>query len=1263
MKLILRDHIEKWATRFDSKGTLPTLISRLVRASTPYGTKADFPSGSAAFIGGWDGTVDCQEETPYVPKGISLWEFGTEDDNKGKADDDYAKRTKDPQGYNQKDCVFIFVTPRFWKMKDKWVSAKKAEGIWKDVIVYDSSNLEQWLEITLSVSRWFSSHVGSYPFDGIMTADEFWSEWSTGMNGLKLLPDIITSGREYEQQQLLTILQESASIKGVRASTKQEAIAFIIASAMQFPEGESERFFSKSLITDTEGNFRGIRINSSTSLNLIPRFDERQPLYLAASEGHHILIPLGADDPFSQQETITLPTINREGQINSLIKSGISEETAEKFSREAGRNITIVKKLLGFEASKAKWFVTEDIKEIIPALLLGRWNETHVGDIEILEKLSGVKYTEYVVTLAKWKNFEESPIIQIGETWRLTSPLDLWTNLSAHITKSDFDNFSECFFKAFKNGNPVIRPEGEDTVFSYYSNKTEFSSWAREGLAQSLILIARFGDGLNIANIKTPQIWVDEIINELLKVDNDKLWVSINHEIPLIAEASPTSFLNNVKKSLSSNKPQIIEMFTETEGFLYANSNHTGLLWALEGLAWMPEYLLDVTVILLTLSRLDPGGSLSNRPINSVREIYKPWHFQTLATFEERMEALTYAVKKEPKSGWILLMSMMPDYNGIGQTTHKMRWRIFDKNTHQNYTHKEVHDTYSSVFSLILETLEYEDSKFLELINKSVNLASTDRRKIFDWVEKHASDVKMSSLMTWNGLRKILHHHRSYSNADWALPETELLHYEKLYKKLTPQDTISRNLWLFNEQWPDFPEGFPFVEAEFENRHKKQEAKISEVRRNAIETFLSEFGVQGTLEIKKSIKNSWAFAEALAYVLTNEADILSISDSLSDDQDTRFVHGFFYTKFISEGFQWIINIYNTFKTHGFNSSALANILIPLNQTQELWDFVSTLDEDVQIEYWRNIYPRFFHVSNDEKTFGIKNLIKHGRFFSAIDVSSHFAKELPTTILVELLQKAANEEASEKPNIQTHEIERIFESLYERDDIDNSILVNLEWLFLPIFDSYHGKRNPKILEEELSKNPKFFVDLITWMYRPDSDVEANTDENTLSDEQVQNRATQAYRLLRSWKKIPGMQDDSSIDKTQLVEWIEQARNLAEQAGRLNVADSHIGKVLATYPENISSWPQEFIFEVVDNINSDDVKSGYRSEMFNKRGFSSRGANEGGDIERGHANYFAKLAKDYKNKYPNVAEIFKKLSEGYLLDAQKMDDSAERRKLEY
>ena len=102
---------------------------------------------------------------------------------------------------------------------------------------------------------------------------------------------------------------------------------------------------------------------------------------------------------------------------------------------------------------------------------MGRWNESYSGDIELIENLSGKEYSDYLSILNKWKSIEESPIIQIGETWRLTSPLDLWTNISSYLTQKDIEKLQECFYLAFKNGNPVIEPKNKHDFVAIFNQK------------------------------------------------------------------------------------------------------------------------------------------------------------------------------------------------------------------------------------------------------------------------------------------------------------------------------------------------------------------------------------------------------------------------------------------------------------------------------------------------------------------------------------------------------------------------------------------------------------------------------------------------------------------------------------------------------------------------------------------------------------------------------------------------------------------------
>jgi hypothetical protein len=1262
MKLITRNDIENWASTAFSKTDFPYLISKLVRATTPTSTQVNFPSGSTAFIGGWDGEVVCEENTAYTPKGVSLYEFGTESNPKGKADKDYVKRKKDPLGYNPKESVFIFITPRFWKFKDKWVKEKQLEGFWKDVKAYDSSDIEQWLDIAVYVSGWFANYLRKAPLNGVDIAEQFWIYWSE-YTGISLLPETIVSGREKEQEEIFNFLEDKPSITSLKAASKNEAIAFIIASAKLFPVNESEIFFSKALVVHTEEAYKTVSTNFVSPLILIPTFENRLPMYSAVSNNHHVIVPLGGDEDFDKN-TITLPTIYRDGQIDSLVKSGLSKEDAEKFSRESGRNITILKKLLGFPHNKTKWVDKEDIREIIPALLLGRWDEAFEGDIEIIEKLSKQKYAEYLVTLNKWKKFEESPIIQIGETWRLTSPLDLWTNLSSQLTENDFQNIQECFSLSFKKGNPIIVPEDKNSLFASFNKKKKYSNWAREGLTQSLILVGRLGDSIKIPNLNNSQNWVDSIVLDLLYNATGETWVSVDHELPLISEASPESFLKSVNNSLAKEKPEIMDMFKEEDGFLHKTSHHTGLLWALENLAWLPEYLRDVSLILLKLSRLDPGGNLSNRPLNSITEIFKPWHYQTLASYDERMEVLKYVTEQEKETGWSLLIRMLPEHHGVAQPTHKMRWRMFDKNTNLKYTYKEIWDTHSTVIEMLVNLFDYDENKFAQLINETTSLNPKDRNRVLNWADEVYLKVVQKSFSTWAKIRKILNHHRSHPDTNWALPESELKRLEALYKKLQPASILDKYIWLFNDHWPDFPEGFVYKKNEFEKRHEQQQKRVDDARKDAVKKFIAELGFNKTLKLRNEISQLWAFGYAFAEVITEQENILAITKCLYDDgNEITFIHSFIYRKSNNEGFDWVKSLFNELQERNYSNQALSNILIPLNQNQQLWDFVSSLNEEIQNLYWQKVIPHFYHITDAEKSFGLEMLLTHKRFFSAIDIASHFPKVIPTALLAEMLQRAGTEESNETPRFKGYEIEQIFEEIDNREDIEKSTLIQLEWLYLPILDSYGTRRNPINLEEELANNPDFFIDVLKWIYLPEDKTLLEEERKGITDEVIQSRAKQSYHLLNSWKKIPGMKEDNSIDEIELRSWIEKVRELAKNVSRLEVADMQIGKVLAQYPENIPEWPQETIFKIIEEINSDSIKSNYSSALFNKRGSSSRGAFDGGDIEREKAAYFEKLEKDFKNKYPNVAEVFKRLSDGYLLDAKRMDEEAERNRLEY
>src|SRR5690348_12214477 len=136
-----------WANRTDASLLLPKLMRRLALGTVKNINFIGFRAGEGVFMGGWDGRLDVVSGNAFVPGGISVWEMGTDRGIKTKADQDYEKRKLDPLGYLPAETTYVFVTPRRWRDKDRWMIECKAEGVWKDVRAYDADDIEAWLEV------------------------------------------------------------------------------------------------------------------------------------------------------------------------------------------------------------------------------------------------------------------------------------------------------------------------------------------------------------------------------------------------------------------------------------------------------------------------------------------------------------------------------------------------------------------------------------------------------------------------------------------------------------------------------------------------------------------------------------------------------------------------------------------------------------------------------------------------------------------------------------------------------------------------------------------------------------------------------------------------------------------------------------------------------------------------------------------------------------------------------------------------------------
>ncbi len=299
--------IRMWANRRDCQETLPQVVRRLIRASVTSIKKIKFPSGDNVLIGGWDGILESTEDTDFFPKGVSVWEFGSNRDVKAKADRDYEKRTKNPLNIEPAKTTYIFVTPRIWTTADSWIESKKQDGVWKDIRVINAEHLEEWLENNPTVSAWLATkHLNKYPQERILPTDDYWEEWSQGET-VNFTPKLLLGGRETELKNLVYNIHNKGIIY-VKSISRDESLAFII-SCFKASVSEEEHFFSKSLIIDDSEIFRKLAVHR-TPLILIPRFEDDGVVNRAVSNGHKVVIPLGPEHrTISDNDIIHLPKL------------------------------------------------------------------------------------------------------------------------------------------------------------------------------------------------------------------------------------------------------------------------------------------------------------------------------------------------------------------------------------------------------------------------------------------------------------------------------------------------------------------------------------------------------------------------------------------------------------------------------------------------------------------------------------------------------------------------------------------------------------------------------------------------------------------------------------------------------------------------------------------------------------------------------------------------------------------------------------------
>jgi len=1262
-------HLAQWARTTTARYKLGELLRTLIHASIPLGAirRIRFLANESSELSGWDGVLDCDSQVPWVPDGTSVWELGTNGNPTRKIRNDFTGRLNSglPFGWQRQTTIYVAVT--LGKLDDltSLESELKQGSPWHDVKVCDAQALEEWIERVQSVATWLQEQ-GIGPSPSIHTLQWEWREWAEGTEP-RVSTKLLLTDREEATRNLLDALRDSGGVNiNVRADAPDEAVAFVFAS-LETAEAEfREHLLARSVVVRTKNDVSSL-CESAIPLNVIlrpPATEDAQKLIRAR---HTVISAIGNSSP-TQKVDIRLRRPLRSRFAAALVEMGRTKEQAELEAKACGASVPIWRiwnRLQHADLSSdiPDWAKETHARLVVPAVLLGGWSDRFEGDKEAIKRMTGMEFGEYRDHLHPFISQDNPLLVKIGDVWVITAPAAAFALTINHMTFGHLTNLSEIVSAVFSEPDPTIDLDPDDRPHAALRTEgMRHSTWLRDGLAESLLRIAVIGERLEETGAipwkQTCQSFVDGLISGLPGLREDwRLLASLRHQLPVLAEAAPIPFLEALEQLLQGQPEKIAPIFKEGNS-LFGHPLYPYFLWALETLAWEPMYLARVGLILCGLAKIDPGGQIATRPINSLKEIFLAWHPGTSASLDLRLQALDIILEREPEIGWTLLNALMPRPHEISHPTQEPIWRDFGRSERAPVTRMTMWEAFQEYLGRAVLYAGQKPNRWKDLIGIYSNVPEYHQRAIEDGLEKLAKTElpREDRKSIWETLRELVSRHRGFLDTSWALPGDQLDRLEGLMGLFAPTDHIDQISWLFNEHFPQIL--FP------RRDHERMELELKKLRAEALKGLWQEGGITALISLVDRVDLPHLVAYTLLDQLTDEIEALDILErtnqgSANQRMFAKFLSGLAYKRF---GNGWTDLVLSRASVLRWPADAIVNAIENYPDSLETFELVSSLGPEVELRYW-GIRSGWIHLEEGPVfLLAIKKLMWAGRALDAVALASHNLGLVEASEILRVLDQALQELNQGKSRGTTgdldYEIEELFKWLRTRTDIDKSALAQREYGYLPLLTMGLEKKH-LALHDLLAKDPSFFVEVLCDLYKPSS----FSQEEAPISEMSRIRAELAFALLRSWDRPPGIQEDGRVDGQQLREWVEAARRLAFEKDRSDVADHHIGYILFHYPPDPddSAWPHVEVRRLLEDLRSEEVESGIEMEQFNSRGIVSKEVFEGGDQERELAKQWRNWAQIIGTRWPRTRSLLERIAASWDLHARQEGQRAEKDRL--
>ena len=1109
---------------------------------------------------------------------------------------------------------------------------------------YDADDLEAWLEAAPSVALWFGEQLGLRG-SGIDSIGSYWDTWRDQTKA-RLTIEAISTGRESPVKTFRDTLSKTPVLIVLEADSTEEAVAFACAQLLVLGQADNA-----ACITSPEG-WRYVDANSQ--LRILVAASPEIAARRAAKEGSILIVPVNIGDrpeyfsPLAAQaaeaQRVVLQRPDAETFEKALVGLGEDESDAARLTRSTGRSWSVYRRIRAAHPAIAQpaWMKDPAARCLTAIVLVGGWNDAKAGDVACLEAVTGKNYEDLERDLLHIARLDDSPVLKIGTVWKAKAPLELLHLFAPAFTRHELTRFFEAAQAILAKPDPALQLKPDQRwMASVYGKVREESGFVIDSITDSLARLSVYAENNNDERIASG---VDGLVRTLLESADGDRWLSLSGVLRELAEASPEIFLRAVEGSLQRHDAPIRRLFTETSGdAVFGQWWHADLLWALETLAWSPKYLGRVTDVLAQLASSPVPQNLSNRPMNSLVSLFRPWWPQTTAAPEQRLAALDRLIQTRNEVAWELLAALIPNHTGFASANAKPHWRDDDVGAVGPNDPEGFGQYLSEIGARIVAQAQGVPGRIAELVESLDSFEGQYRKQIVRLVKASTGFPDDDRELIRGALRKYLSWHYSYNRggkrtratADRLRPQ---------FDALEPTNLATRHAWLFLNGWVDMPDGR-------DEDHEKADEIRERLRAEALQEIFNATGCTGIEELIRRAGAPRLIGWQIARAGFPEADVVAWSFKWFADAD-----GIFHDPVLS-GLVHALppdrrTALLTQACAKLDAAAIAAFASTAPCDRATWSFLDQQPADARRIYWQRVQPGVLIAEDVDLAYLIDQLIEAGRHrtaFQAIHIQFKKADAARVLALLEAMSAGADPDG---PLPDVWHVSEAMKVIEKSGVASRRQLALLEFRYFHALE--HTKHGTKNLYAEMLEDAALFMECVCLVYRPHSQPSADEP----ADEAMQVGVSLGSSVLHHGRGVPGHIQGGAIDRAKFDAWIAGVRKLAAEQDRCNAADVTIGGWLSSCPADPDgTWPCLPVRDLLEQPGTEKIRSGFHTGVIKNRGVHSRTVGAGGGQERDLAARYRAFAAPLHGSHPQTAAVLELIAKGYDADGWRHDvDSA-------